>query len=133
MSSLYCTSRDILLRPDHEHLDSLAFNCTKEDNDAALKRVRRRAWTALFNKIKKYVVSAAIFAKLQASSSAIPRAWKPEDDLDGIEKARDVVSVVILLSWPNAHPLADSRPYLYLYTIHPYMSFPPPGQHPRLL
>jgi hypothetical protein len=56
--------------------------------------------------------------------------WKPGDDLERIfKKSKDVVSIVIPPSLPNAHLLVDTRLYLYLYEYHPS----PPRQHPLQL
>lgn len=84
-------------------IDSMSsvFNCTEEESDAALKTIRRRAWTTLLNKVKEHTADAALLAKLRASfeerfrydEQGVPRVWKPEDDLDGVfKKAKDVVS-----------------------------------------
>jgi hypothetical protein len=79
-----------------------AFNCTEEENDEALKTLRRRAWTALLNKIREHTADAALLAILRASfeerfrydEHGVPRVWKPEDDIDGVfKKAKDIVSI----------------------------------------
>ncbi|KIM21081.1 hypothetical protein M408DRAFT_333668 [Serendipita vermifera MAFF 305830] len=76
-----------------------SFNCTEEENDGALKTIRRRAWISLLNKIKEHTADAALLAKLRASfeelfrydEHGVPRVWKPEDDLDSVfKKAKDV-------------------------------------------
>lgn len=138
MSSCYCASSAVPSGPDYEPFDSPAFNCTEEENDAALKTIRRRAWTTLLNKIKEHTADAALLAKLRASfeelfrydEHGVPRVWKPEDDLDGVfKKAKDVVSTAIPLSQPNAHFLVDPRPHFSLRKDRPYRSFSPPRQY----
>lgn len=83
-------------------MQSLGFNCTDEENDDALKTLRRRAWVALLNKVKEHTADAALLAKLRDAfeerfrydEAGIPRVWKPEDDIDGVfKKAKDVVSI----------------------------------------
>ena len=100
-----------------------AFNCTEEENDSALKTIRRRAWTSLLNKIKEHTADAALLAKLRASfeelfrydEQGVPRVWKPEDDLDSVfKKAKDVVSTIVLCRALFSSFHIDARPYLYL-------------------
>ncbi|KAG8871574.1 Dynamin-like GTPase that mediates homotypic ER fusion [Serendipita sp. 405] len=75
-----------------------AFNCSEEENEAAMNTLRRRAWTALLNKIREHTADAALLARLRSSfeerfrydENGVPRVWKPEDDIDGVfKKARD--------------------------------------------
>jgi hypothetical protein len=64
VSSLYYSNAAVTRGPD---LDSVAFNSTEEENDTALKTIRRRAWTTLLDKIKEHTADAALLAKLRAS------------------------------------------------------------------
>ena len=86
---------------------SLGFNCTEEENDEALKTLRRRAWVTLLNKVKEHTADAALLAKLRDAfeekfrydEAGIPRVWKPEDDIDGVfKKAKDVVNTSHVLA-----------------------------------
>lgn len=90
--------------PDQPHpvrSSSLAYNCTDEENDAAIAILRRRAWTALHGKIMEQLSDHAILAKLRDrfedsfryDLSGVPRVWTPNDDIDGeFRRAKEEVS-----------------------------------------
>ena len=91
------------------------FNCTKDENDAALKTLRRRAWQALRAKVGEQTADASILTKLRSTfeerfrydDNGVPRVWKPEDDIDtAFRKARDQVcqlSIDLALVIANLH------------------------------
>ena len=138
MNLFYYSTIPVTSGPDHEPR-FVAFNRAEEENDAALKTIRRWAWTTLPNKIKEQTADAALLAKLRASfeelfrydEHGVPRVWKSEDDLDGVfKKAKDVVSTVVLLCQLAARSITDSRPHLHLREDRTDGFFPPPRQHP---
>ncbi|GAA6012285.1 hypothetical protein JCM11491_007082 [Sporobolomyces phaffii] len=83
-----------------------SFNCTEEENSAALVLLRRRSWLALRSKIDEHTSETALLSKLKGvfedkfryDADGVPRVWKPEDDIDGIfKKARESVLDLIPL------------------------------------
>lgn len=77
------------------------FNCTAEENAAALESLRTRAWIALCRRLEDQTSDASVLAILRATfeerfrydEGGIPRVWKPEDDIEGAFRvAKDEVS-----------------------------------------
>jgi hypothetical protein len=75
-----------------------SYNCTDEENAAALKILRSRSWLVLRKKLQEQTADAVVLGALRGSfeerfrydDTGVPRVWKPEDDLDGaFKKARD--------------------------------------------
>jgi hypothetical protein len=105
-----CSDHATALRPDHESFASQGFNFAEQENDAALKTIRRRAWTTLLNKIREHTADATLLEKVRASfkklfrydEHAVPRVWKPEDGLGGIFKKAKEVSTDIPPSRPSS-------------------------------
>lgn len=74
------------------------FNCTEEENEAALSALRRKAWLALRAKIDEQTADTVLLSKLRNvfedrfryDEEGVPRVWKPSDDIDGFFRvARD--------------------------------------------
>lgn len=75
-----------------------SYNCTEEENTAALKDLQTRSWTVLHKKLEEQTADSAVLTTLRGNfeerfrydETGVPRVWKPEDDLDGAyKKARD--------------------------------------------
>ena len=99
-----------------------AFDCTTEENDGALRTLRRRAWLALRAKINEHTSDASFLAKLRTNfeerfrydDKGVPRVWTPDDDIDSaFRKARDDVRLLLaatccllirLLTLPHTDP-----------------------------
>jgi hypothetical protein len=66
------------------------FNCTEEENEAALALLRKRAWQSLRSVIDEQTADTVMVIKLKLAfedkfrydKDGIPRVWRPEDDLD---------------------------------------------------
>ncbi|GAA5980721.1 hypothetical protein JCM5350_006364 [Sporobolomyces pararoseus] len=97
-----------------------SFNCTEEENTAALSLLRRRSWLALRSKIDEHTSESALLTKLKGvfedkfryDSEGVPRVWKPEDDIDGIfKKARESVLELIPL-YASIKPVDPSNEFV---------------------
>lgn len=75
-----------------------SFNCTEEENTAALDALRKRGWVALRAKIDEQTADPIILGKLRNhfeerfryDEQGVPRVWKPDDDIDSaFMKAKD--------------------------------------------
>ena len=85
-----------------------SFNCTEEENEAALLALRRKSWLSLRAKIDEQTADTVLAAKLRNSfedrfrydDAGVPRVWKPADDIDSaFRKARDeTLSLIPLYS-----------------------------------
>lgn len=80
------------------------FDCTEEENGAAISTIRFRAWRALRSKVDEQTADNVLLGKLRThfeerfryDAEGVPRVWKPEDDIDGaFRKARDEVRLLI--------------------------------------
>lgn len=80
--------------------ESVAFNCTEEENETALGSLRTRTWLALRAKIDELTADTAILGKLRThfeerfryDEQGVPQVWKPDDDIEGaFRKAKDQV------------------------------------------
>lgn len=98
---------------------SAGFNCTKDEVDAALSLLRRRAWLALRSKLDEQTAEAALLNKLRLvfedkfryDADGVPRVWKPEDDIDTIfRKAKDSVLELIPL-YAHIKPADDKNAF----------------------
>ena len=82
-------------------IDSLVgFNCSEDENTAALSTLRKRSWIALRAKIEEQTAEQVLLGKLRGhfeeqfryDEEGTPRVWKPEDDIDGaFKKAKEQV------------------------------------------
>lgn len=77
------------------------YNCTDEENTAALSTLRARIWLALRKKLEEQTSDATILNTLRTTfedrfrydEQGLPRVWKPEDDIESaFKKAKDEVS-----------------------------------------
>ncbi|ORY32882.1 RHD3/Sey1 [Naematelia encephala] len=75
-----------------------SYNCTAEENDAALSILRARTWLSLRRKLEEQTADATVLATLRTTfedrfrydEAGVPRVWKPADDLEGaFTKAKD--------------------------------------------
>ncbi|KAI0779450.1 root hair defective 3 GTP-binding protein [Fomes fomentarius] len=85
-----------------------SFDCTDEENSAALAVLRKRAWLALRAKIDEQTADTAFLSKLRNyfeerfryDEAGTPRVWKPEDDIDGaFRKAKEQTLELVPLYW----------------------------------
>lgn len=83
-----------------------SFNCTEEENERALRSLRRRSWLAMRAKIDEQTADGVLINKLRDAfeerfrydDEGVPRVWRPDDDIDGIfRKARDETLALIPL------------------------------------
>ena len=83
-----------------------SFNCTDEENEAALKSLGRKSWLSLRAKVDEQTADSVLSAKLRSKfedrfrydKEGVPRVWKPEDDMDGaFREARDETLALIPL------------------------------------
>ncbi|KAH6913877.1 protein SEY1 [Coprinopsis sp. MPI-PUGE-AT-0042] len=91
--------KDTLSKAESTYLaKAKGFNCTQEENEAALSSLKRRAWIVLRAKIEEQTSDQSLLGKLRNhfeerfryDEEGIPRVWKPEDDIDGaFRKAKD--------------------------------------------
>lgn len=71
------------------------FNCTDDENVASLAALRKRAWLVLRAKVDEQTADTVILGKLRThfeerfryDENAVPRVWRPDDDIDGAFKA----------------------------------------------
>ncbi|OCH93787.1 protein SEY1 [Obba rivulosa] len=96
-----------------------SFNCTDEENVAALASLRKRAWLALRSKIDEQTADAAFLSKLRTyfeerfryDEQGVPRVWRPDDDIDGaFKKAKDQTLELIPL-YSRISPIDKSLEY----------------------
>lgn len=75
-----------------------SFDCTEQENTAALSSLRRRAWIVLRSKIEEQTADQSILGKLRNhfeerfryDEEGVPRVWRPDDDIDGaFKKAKE--------------------------------------------
>ncbi|KAI0044983.1 protein SEY1 [Auriscalpium vulgare] len=97
--SIMRTFKETLAKSESSYLaKAKSFDCTDEENTAALSTLRHRAWLALRAKIDEQTADTVILGKLRAyfeerfryDEAGVPRVWKPDDDIDGaFKKAKD--------------------------------------------
>ncbi|EEB92397.1 hypothetical protein MPER_09099, partial [Moniliophthora perniciosa FA553] len=92
------TFKETLEKTESSYLSKArSFNCTEEENTAALATLRRRAWQALRAKIDEQTADAVILGKLRGhfeerfryDDHGVPRVWQPDDDIDGVFRSED--------------------------------------------
>ncbi|KAJ3536079.1 hypothetical protein NMY22_g6196 [Coprinellus aureogranulatus] len=85
-----------------------SFNCTEEENVAALASLRKRSWIVLRQKIEEQTADQVLLGKLRGhfeeqfryDEEGVPRVWKPDDDIDGaFKKAKEQVRYVYVIVW----------------------------------
>lgn len=91
--------RDTLDKAERTYLTKAkGFNCTEEENAAALDALRKRAWVALRAKVDEQTADPIMLSKLRNhfeerfryDEHGVPRVWKPDDDIDSaFKKAKD--------------------------------------------
>lgn len=81
------------------------YNCTSEENEAALKTLRRRIWVSLRRKLEEQTSEATVINTLRTTfeekfrydEAGLPRVWKPEDDIEAaFKKAKDEVCLALV-------------------------------------
>ncbi|WVR06913.1 protein SEY1 [Kwoniella sp. DSM 27419] len=92
------------------------YNCSAEENEAAIAALRARSWLALRRKLEEQTSDASILAILRSAfeerfrydDAGVPRVWRPEDDIEGaFKKAKDeipmwIYGVLVVLGWNEA-------------------------------
>jgi len=77
------------------------YNCTPQENEAALATLRARSWLALRKKLEEQTTDATVLTSLRSTfeerfrydEQGVPRVWKPADDIEAAFKtAKDEVS-----------------------------------------
>ncbi|KAI0829843.1 root hair defective 3 GTP-binding protein [Trametes gibbosa] len=85
-----------------------SFDCTDEENTAALTTLRKRAWLALRAKIDEQTADTVFLGKLRTyfeerfryDENGVPRVWRPEDDIDSaFRNAKEQTLELISLYW----------------------------------
>ncbi|WWD17114.1 protein SEY1 [Kwoniella shandongensis] len=75
-----------------------SYNCTEEENTAALTALRARIWLSLRKKLEEQTSDATILATLRSNfeerfrydDAGVPRVWKPADDIEAaFRKSKD--------------------------------------------
>jgi hypothetical protein len=88
------------------------FDCTDDENVTSLAALRKRAWLALRAKIDEQTADTVILGKLRThfeerfryDENAVPRVWRPDDDIDGAFKtAKEQVRVFASFSLHMLH------------------------------
>ncbi|PWN26932.1 root hair defective 3 GTP-binding protein [Jaminaea rosea] len=83
-----------------------SFSCTDEENEKALRTLKRRSWLVLRAKIDEQTADSVLITKLRGAfedrfrydEAGVPRVWRPEDDIDGLFRvARDETLALIPL------------------------------------
>lgn len=85
-----------------------SFNCTAEENEGALRSLRRRSWLALRSKIDEQTADSILLGRLRDAfeerfrydHEGVPRVWRPDDDIDTIfrQSRDDTLSLIPLYS-----------------------------------
>lgn len=75
-----------------------SYNCTEEENEAALESLSARSWIVLRKKLEEQTADPVVLSTLRDNfeqrfrydENGVPRVWRPDDDLEGaFKKARD--------------------------------------------
>lgn len=113
------------------------YNCSDEENAAALTSLRARAWLALRRKLEEQTSDSTVLTTLRTKfedsfrydEGGVPRVWKPEDDIEAaFRKAKDGVS---FSSFQNQAP-ADERKTLALLPLFANIAPTEPSLLPEL-
>lgn len=93
------TYRDVTRSAEKTYLTKAkSYNCTEEENEAALRSLSTRSWIVLRKKLEEQTADAVVLATLRDNfeqrfrydEAGVPRVWRPDDDLEGaFKKARD--------------------------------------------
>lgn len=75
-----------------------SYNCTEDENEAALHSLSTRSWIVLRRKLEEQTADPVVLSTLRDNfeqrfrydEHGVPRVWRPDDDLEGaFKKARD--------------------------------------------
>ncbi|EIW83198.1 root hair defective 3 GTP-binding protein [Coniophora puteana RWD-64-598 SS2] len=111
------TFRETLEKAESNYLTKArSFNCTEEENEAALATLRKRAWLALRAKVDEQTADTAILGKLRShfeesfryDEHGVPRVWKPDDDIDGAFKKAKEETLELVPRYSKIAPLEPS-------------------------
>ncbi|GAA94929.1 uncharacterized protein L969DRAFT_89889 [Mixia osmundae IAM 14324] len=97
-----------------------SFNCTEEENTAALSSLRRKAWLSLRQKIDEQVSESALLVKLKLAfedrfrydAEGIPRVWKPEDNMDDLFRSARESTLALIPLYANIRPSDPANQYV---------------------
>lgn len=97
-----------------------SYNCTEEENRAALSALHCRAWLGLRKKLEEQTADTVVLATLRGSfedrfrydEAGVPRVWKPEDDLDGAFKKAREETLELLPLYATVSPVDAKLPEL---------------------
>ncbi|KGB78728.1 protein SEY1 [Cryptococcus deuterogattii 99/473] len=93
-----------------------SYNCSDEENAAALTSLRARAWLALRRKLEEQTSDSTVLTTLRTKfedsfrydEGGVPRVWKPEDDIEAaFRKAKDE-TLALLPLFANIAPTEPS-------------------------
>lgn len=97
-----------------------SFNCTDDENVTSLAALRKRAWLALRAKIDEQTADTVILGKLRAhfeerfryDENAVPRVWRPDDDIDGAFKTAKEQTMDLIPRYANIAPVDPSLEFV---------------------
>lgn len=97
-----------------------SYNCTEDENRAALSTLHSRAWLALRKKLEEQTADTVVLSTLRGSfedrfrydDAGVPRVWKPEDDLDGAFKKAREETLALLPLYATVSPVEEKLPEL---------------------
>ncbi|WWC69983.1 protein SEY1 [Kwoniella pini CBS 10737] len=93
-----------------------AYNCSEEENNAALLSLRARTWLSLRRKLEEQTSDATILATLRSTfeekfrydESGVPRVWKPEDDIESAFTKAKEETLSLLPIFASISPTSSS-------------------------
>lgn len=97
-----------------------SFNCTDDENVTSLAALRKRAWLALKAKIDEQTADTVILGKLRThfeerfryDENAVPRVWRPDDDIDGAFKAAKEQTIDLIPRYAKITPVDSSLEFV---------------------
>lgn len=105
--------RDVVTKAEEAYLSKAkSYNCTPEENEAALGNLRHRAWVAFRKKLQEQTADTVLLSTLRDcfeerfryDEQGAPRVWKPEDDLDGAFKKAREETLALLPTYATVKP-----------------------------
>ncbi|KAG2128946.1 RHD3/Sey1 [Suillus bovinus] len=97
-----------------------SFNCTDDENVSSLAALRKRAWLVLRAKVDEQTADAVILGKLRThfeerfryDENAIPRVWRPDDDIDGAFKTAKDQTIGLIPRYAKIAPVDPSLEFV---------------------
>ncbi|WVO19367.1 protein SEY1 [Cryptococcus decagattii] len=93
-----------------------SYNCSDEENAAALTSLRARAWLALRRKLEEQTSDSTVLTTLRTKfedsfrydEGGVPRVWKPEDDIEAAFRKAKGDTLALLPLFANIAPTEPS-------------------------